>query len=177
MASSTSNSDCENNLGKSGKRNGEKTVHTVGDIRETDSELLGKVSWEFNISIMEEHTNNSSHGNTPVLTLNGTTTLEVSMEGSKLGSGVLLRVKPSKGIVKSKRLGNSDGWVKRVNTFGLKSTGLLHSSQSVPAGIDRTTTVKAHFLNTSHVKCIAPPSLRYGTIDIYLTNTFLQLSS
>ena len=62
-----------------------------------------------------------------MLTLNGTTTLEVSMEGSKLGSGVLLRVKPSKGIVKSKRLSNSDRWVKRVNTFGLKSTGLLHS--------------------------------------------------
>ena len=60
-----------------------------------------------------------------------------------------------------------------MNFTGRPSTlchfDITRSSQSVPAGIDRTTTVKAHFLNTSHVKCIAPPSLRYGTIDIYLS--------
>ena len=62
-----------------------------------------------------------------MLTLNGTTTLEVSMEGGELGSGVLLWVEPSKRIVKSKRFSNSDGWVKGINTLGLKSCGLLNS--------------------------------------------------
>ena len=40
---------------------------------------------------------------------------------------------------------------------------IAQSSHSVP------TTVQSHFLNSSHVKCVAPPSLRYGAIDVYFS--------
>ena len=118
------NSDCENNLGKSSKRNGEKTVHTVGDIRDTDSELLGKVSGEFDISIVEKHTYNSGHGNTSMLTLDGTTTLEVGVVSGKSRSRILGGIKPSKRIVKSKRLSDSNGGVKRRKSLAKCSGGL-----------------------------------------------------
>merc|ERR1712137_493067 len=49
------NSDSEDNLGKSSNRKGEQSVDTVRNIGETNSELLGEVSWELNISVVEEH--------------------------------------------------------------------------------------------------------------------------
>jgi hypothetical protein len=107
----------EDNLGNSGKRDGEKSVHAIRNIRETESQFLGEVSWELNVGVVEKHTDNGSHGNTSVLALDGTTTLEASVESGKVSGRVLGRIQPSKRIVESKRGGDSDGWIKRVDAL------------------------------------------------------------
>jgi hypothetical protein len=110
------------NLGNSSQWNTEETHHTIGNVREANSHFLGEVSREFNSGIVEEHTDNGSHGNTSVLAFDGTTTFKVGMESSKLGGGVDGRVQPSQRIVKAKRSSDSDGRVRRVDT-GLDCRG------------------------------------------------------
>ena len=107
----------EENLSQTGGGNREKSHHTIGDIRESDSHLLGKVSGELNSGIVEKHTDNGSHGNTSVLSLNSSATLEVGVESGELGGGVLSGVQPSKRIVKAQRSGNSNRGVKGVNAL------------------------------------------------------------
>jgi len=81
-------------LRDSSKRNRERSVPTVGDIREM-------VFWEFNISIVEKHTNYGSYGNTFVLALYDTTKLEMSVESGEFVDWVFGFLEPSKKIKKS----------------------------------------------------------------------------
>jgi len=47
------------------------------------------------------------------------------MESCELGSGVLLRVEPSKRIVQTKRLSDSDGRIKGRNSLVKSGGGLM----------------------------------------------------
>jgi hypothetical protein len=60
-----------------------------------------------------------------VLAFNSTAALEVRMESSELGGGVLLGIKPSERIVQTKWLSDSDGGVKRRNSLAKSSRRLL----------------------------------------------------
>jgi hypothetical protein len=114
----------EENLGDTGEGNREKSHHTIGDIRESDSHFLGKVSGELNSGVVEKHTDNGSHGNTSMLSLDSSAALKVGVESGELGGGVLRGVQPSKRIVKSQRSGDSDRGVKGVNTLVQGGGGL-----------------------------------------------------
>jgi len=97
-------------LGKSSGGDGEKSSNSGGDIRELKVVGWGKVSVENNVVVVYDGSYNGSHGNTSVLTLNGTTTFE----------GLWLRVQPSKRIVNSKGFGNS-----KLELTNLKGSGGL----------------------------------------------------
>lgn len=73
----------EEYLGDSGKGNSEKTHHTIGDVRESNSHILGKVSREFNSGVVEQHTDNGDHRNTSVLALDCPTAFKLGMESGK----------------------------------------------------------------------------------------------
>mmetsp|Transcript_21604 Transcript_21604/g.32168 ORF Transcript_21604/g.32168 Transcript_21604/m.32168 type:complete len:220 (+) Transcript_21604:120-779(+) len=105
----------EEDLSQSSKWNREQSVDAVGDVRESDSHFLREVSWEFNVGVVEKHTNNGNHRNTSMLTFDGTTAFETGVVCCVLGGGILRGVQPSKRIVKSQRSGDSDGRVQRVN--------------------------------------------------------------
>jgi len=72
-----------------------------------------------------------------VLTLNSTTTLEVSVVSSEVGSRVLGRIEPSERIVQTKRLGYSNGRVKGRKSLAKSGGGgrlSLGSESSSRAG-------------------------------------------
>lgn len=98
----------EEDLGNTGKGNGEKSHHTIRDIRESNSHFLGKVSREFDSSVVEQHSDNGSHGNASMFALDSPTALEVGVEGRKFAGGVLGRVQPSQRIVEAQRSGNTE---------------------------------------------------------------------
>jgi hypothetical protein len=107
----------EEDLGDSGKGNGEKSHHTIRNIRESDALFLGKISWEFNSGVVEQHTDDSSHGNASVFTLDSPTTFEVGMECGEFTGGVLGGIQPSQRIVDAKRSGNTEGRIQGADSL------------------------------------------------------------
>ena len=85
-------------LKKSGVGDGTDSVNSGGDIGEFEVLRRGKVSIENNVVVVDDDTDNGSHGNTSVLSLDSPTTFE----------GLRLGFQPSKRIVNSKRSGNTD---------------------------------------------------------------------
>ena len=88
----------KNDLGKSSGRNGTNSIATGWDIRELEVGRRGKVSIKDNVVVVHDGSNNGSHGNTSVLALDGTTTLE----------GLWFSVQPSKRIEDSERLSGTE---------------------------------------------------------------------
>ena len=76
---------------------GTDSVSSGGDVGELQVVGGGKVSIEDNVVVVDDGTDNGHHGNTSVLALNSTTTLE----------GFGLSLEPSKRIVNSKGLSDS----------------------------------------------------------------------
>ena len=90
-------SDNSKDLSNSSGRNGEKSVNSGGDVRELKVVTGGNVSVENNVVVVDDGSYDGSHGNTSVLTLNSTTTLE----------SLRLGIEPSKRIENSEGLGSS----------------------------------------------------------------------
>ena len=84
-------------LEKTGSGDSTDSVNSGGNIRELKVSRRAEVSIEYNVVVVNNGSNNGSHGNTSVLALNSTTTLE----------GLRLSLEPSKRIVNTKRLSNS----------------------------------------------------------------------
>eukprot|EP01083_Nonionella_stella_P271087 918305_1 len=97
-------------LGKSGSGDGTDSVNSGGNIRELKVGGRGKVSVEGDVVVVYDNSYNGCHGNTSVLTLDGTTTLE----------GLGLSLEPSKRIIDSEGLGDS-----KLNLRNLKRGGGL----------------------------------------------------
>jgi len=85
-------------LGKTSGGDSEKSINTGGDIRELKVVGWGDVSVVDNVVVVDDGSNNGSHGNTSVLALNGTTTLE----GLRLGLHPSERIENTKGLSGSK---------------------------------------------------------------------------
>mmetsp|Transcript_3299 Transcript_3299/g.4622 ORF Transcript_3299/g.4622 Transcript_3299/m.4622 type:complete len:215 (+) Transcript_3299:470-1114(+) len=83
-----------NNLCKSSCGNREKSINSCGDIREFKVVGWGDVSVENNVVVVDNCSNNGSHGNATVFTLNGTTALE----RLRLSCHPSERIKDSKGF-------------------------------------------------------------------------------
>jgi hypothetical protein len=99
-------------LGKSSGGDGTDSVSTSGDVGELQVVRGGKVSIEDNVVVVDDDTDDGSHGNTSVLALNSTTALE----------GLGLGVEPSKGIVDTEGLSDTE-----AELTDLKGTGGLGS--------------------------------------------------
>mmetsp|Transcript_19649 Transcript_19649/g.36913 ORF Transcript_19649/g.36913 Transcript_19649/m.36913 type:complete len:286 (-) Transcript_19649:56-913(-) len=84
-------------LGKSGPRDGPDAVDASGHIRELEVGGLGQVAIEDPVVVVDNDTNDSSHGNTAVLALDRTTALE----------GLRLSLEPAKGIEDTEGLGHT----------------------------------------------------------------------
>mmetsp|Transcript_37259 Transcript_37259/g.81681 ORF Transcript_37259/g.81681 Transcript_37259/m.81681 type:complete len:210 (+) Transcript_37259:189-818(+) len=84
-------------LSKTGGGDGADAINTVGDVGELEVGGGGKVSVELDVVLVDDGSNDGGHGNTSVLALDGTTTLE----------GLGLGLEPAKGIVNAKGLGNT----------------------------------------------------------------------
>ena len=85
-------------LSKSGRRDGGDSSHSGGDIGELEVVRGGKVSVEDDVVVVDNGSNNGSHGNTSVLALDGSATFE----------GLRLGLEPSKRIVDSKGLSDTE---------------------------------------------------------------------
>mmetsp|Transcript_77040 Transcript_77040/g.151083 ORF Transcript_77040/g.151083 Transcript_77040/m.151083 type:complete len:207 (-) Transcript_77040:81-701(-) len=107
----------EEDLGNTGKGNREKSVHAIGNVREADAQFLGEVSGEFDSGVVEQHTNNGSHGNTAVLAFDGSATFKVGMESGEVASGVLGRVQPSQRIIQTQRSSYTNGRIQGADTL------------------------------------------------------------
>jgi hypothetical protein len=106
----------EKDLKKSSGGDSTDSVNSGGNISELKVGGRGKVSVEGDVVVVDNASYNSSHGNTSVLTLNSTTTLEV------LG----LSIEPSERIVDSKGIGSSKlelVYIKRGGDLGGRSRG------------------------------------------------------
>jgi hypothetical protein len=79
-------------------RDGADAVNTGGDIGELEVGGLGKVAIEDDVVVVDDGTNDGSHGNAAVLALDGTTTLE----------GLGLSLEPAEGIVDAEGLGDTE---------------------------------------------------------------------
>ena len=85
-------------LRKSGSGDSSDTVSSGWDVRELQVVGGGQVSIEDDVVVVDNHTNNSSHGNTSVLALDGSATFE----------GLGLSLQPSQRIVDTKGFGDSE---------------------------------------------------------------------
>ena len=85
-------------LGKSGRRDGEDSSNSGRDVGELQVVGRRDVSIEDNVVVVDDGSDDGSHGNTSVLTFDGTTTFE----------GLRLGLEPSKRIVDSKRLSDTE---------------------------------------------------------------------
>jgi hypothetical protein len=106
-------SEEKKNLKKSGVRDSTDTISSSGDIRELQVLAGGQVSIESDMVVVDNASNDGSHGDTSVLALDGTTTFE----------GLGLSVEPSKGIVDTK--GGSLTDLKLVDIQGDGGLSLL----------------------------------------------------
>ena len=85
-------------LGKSGRRDGEDSADSGRDIGELQVVTGGKVSIKDNVVVVDNGTDDSSHGNTSVLAFDSPTTFE----------GFGLGLEPSKRIIDTKRLSDTE---------------------------------------------------------------------
>ena len=108
----------EKDLKKSGVGDGTDSVNSSWDIGELEVLAGAQVSIESDVVVVDDDTNNGSHGNTSVLALNGTTTLE----------GFGLRLEPSKRIVDTK--GSGDTNLKLIDVQGSGGLSLLGRGES-----------------------------------------------
>ena len=79
-------------------RDGADAVDAGGDVGELEVGGLGKVTIEDNVVVVDNGTDDGSHGNAAVLALDGTTTLE----------GLGLGLEPAEGIVDAEGLGDTE---------------------------------------------------------------------
>ena len=79
-------------------RDGADAVDAGGDVGELEVGGLGKVTIEDNVVVVDNGTDDGSHGNAAVLALDGTTTLE----------GLGLSLEPAEGIVDAEGLGDTE---------------------------------------------------------------------
>ena len=79
-------------------RDGADAVNSGGDVGELEVSRLGKVAIEDNVVVVDDGTDDGSHGNAAVLALDGTTTLE----------GLGLGLEPAEGIVDAEGLGDTE---------------------------------------------------------------------
>mmetsp|Transcript_24927 Transcript_24927/g.52918 ORF Transcript_24927/g.52918 Transcript_24927/m.52918 type:complete len:253 (+) Transcript_24927:55-813(+) len=126
-------SDEEEDLGKSSRRDGGNSGHSSWDVRELKIGRRGKVSIEDDVVVVDNGSDNGSHGNTSVLALDGTTTFE----------GLWLSVQPSKRIEDSKRLGDSK--LKLAYLKSRRGLGLLGRGKGGRSGDDGGEDSRFHF--------------------------------
>ena len=91
-------SEEEEDLGKSGRRDGEDSSNSGRNVRELQVVGRGKVSIEDNVVVVDDGSDDGGHSNTSVLAFDGTTTFE----------GLRLGLEPSKRIVDTKRLSDTE---------------------------------------------------------------------
>ena len=84
-------------LGKSSRRDSGNTGHSSWDVRELQVVGRGDVSVEDDVVVVDNGSNNSSHGNTSVLALDSSAAFE----------GLRLSVQPSERVENSKGLGDT----------------------------------------------------------------------
>jgi len=84
-------------LGESGGGDGTDTIGTKRDVRELQVVRGGQVSIEDNVVVVDDDTDNGSHGNTSVLALNRSAALK----------GLGLGLQPAQRIVHTKGLGDT----------------------------------------------------------------------
>ena len=96
-------SEEEKDLKKTGGGDSADSINTSGDIGELQVLGFGEVSIEGDVVVVNDGSNNGHHGNTAMLSLNGTTAFE----------GLWFAVKPSKRIEYSKRSSGTE--LKLVN--------------------------------------------------------------
>jgi hypothetical protein len=108
----------EKDLKKSGVGDGADSINTSGDIGELQVLRRRKVSIEGDVVVVDNDTDNSSHGNTSVLALDSSATLE------RLG----FSFEPSKGVIDSKRGGDTD--LKFIDVQGGGCLSLLGRGES-----------------------------------------------
>ena len=85
-------------MGKSGGGDGTDSISTKRNVGELQVVGGGQVAIENNVVVVNDDTNNGSHGNTSVLALNSSATFE----------GLGLGLDPSKRIENTKGLGGTD---------------------------------------------------------------------
>ena len=107
----------EEDLGESSGRDGADSVNTGGDIRELEVLRRGEVSVKHNVVVVDDVSDDGSHGNASVLTLDGPTALE----------GLGLSLEPAKGIKDSEGL--SDSKLQLAHGEGGGGTALLGGSK------------------------------------------------
>ena len=90
--------DAEKDLGKAERRDGPDTVNTIGDGAEWKRSIEGDGSRELDLGVVDDGSDDGNHGDTAVLTLDGTTALE----------GLRLRLEVSERVVNSEGLGDTD---------------------------------------------------------------------
>ena len=102
----------EKDLEKSGGGDGADSVNTGGDIGELEVLAGAQVSIEGDVVVVDDASNDGSHGNTSVLALDGTTTLE----------GFRLVIQPSERIVDTEGGGGTE--LELVDVQGGLGSGL-----------------------------------------------------
>jgi len=111
-------SEEKEDLEKSGSGDGTDSVNSGGNIRELEVVGRAQVSIEDDVVVVDDGSNNGSHGNTSVLALDGTTTLE------RLG----LVIQPSERIINTERGGGTE--LELVDVQGGVETGLLRCREA-----------------------------------------------
>ena len=112
----------EQDLEKAERWDGTDSINTVRDGRERNGSIKGDGAREFDSGVVDKGSDDCHHGNTSVLALNGTTTLE------SLGLGLEV----SKRVENSERLGGSD--LELVDLKGTGSASILGRSEGSGRG-------------------------------------------
>ena len=103
----------EEDLQKSGVGDGADSVNTSGDVGELEVLRRRKVSIEGDVVVVDNNTDNGSHGHTAVLALDGSATFE----------RFWFSFEPSERIIDTKRSGNTD--LELIYVQGSGSLSLL----------------------------------------------------